>query len=272
MKDDKRMELEGLLASRALGALDESEERRLSELAQSVGSDDFERYDRLVGELTAVLEAEAPEDAPMLPPSLAARLVEQGQQALAAAGKESSTGPRLVEDRPPTPSRSGWFAWSGWAVAAALGALLIAQRPEVVVPTPLDELRSAMASTPGAIEIAWTSTEDPAAQSASGDVVWSEVDQSGMMRFRGLEANDPGSSRYQLWIFDAERDARYPIDGGLFDVPAGADEVLVPIDARLDVSEPTLFAVTVESPEGVVVSDRERIVMIAQTGAGVPGQ
>ena len=83
------------------------------------------------------------------------------------------------------------------------------------------------------------------------------------MRFSGLQANAPTDFQYQLWIFDAERDERFPVDGGVFDIPVGQDEVVVPIDARLPVGEATLFAVTVEAPGGVVVSDRSRIAVVA---------
>ena len=57
------------------------------------------------------------------------------------------------------------------------------------------------------------------------------------------------------------------MDGGVFDVPPGADEVIVPIRARLPVGEAVLFAITVEPPGGVVVSTRERIALVAQPGA-----
>ena len=43
---------------------------------------------------------------------------------------------------------------------------------------------------------------------------------------------------------------------------AGAD-VLVPIDAKLRVQKPKLFAITVEKPGGVVVSDQKRIALVA---------
>ena len=44
----------------------------------------------------------------------------------------------------------------------------------------------------------------------------------------------------ELWkdARDAERDERYPVDGGVFDVPAGSDEVFVAIDAKVDVRTP----------------------------------
>jgi len=40
--------------------------------------------------------------------------------------------------------------------------------------------------------------------------------------------------------------------------------VLVPIEAKLRVQKPTLFAVTVEKPGGVVVSDQKRIALVAK--------
>jgi anti-sigma-K factor RskA len=82
------------------------------------------------------------------------------------------------------------------------------------------------------------------------------------MRIRGLAANDPTVEQYQLWIFDAERNADHPIDGGVFDVAADG-EVVVPMDPRLPVGRATLFAVTVEKPGGVVVSSRERLPLLA---------
>jgi len=41
----------------------------------------------------------------------------------------------------------------------------------------------------------------------------------------------------------------------------------VPIKAKLPVGEPVLFAVTVEKPGSVVVSKRERIVVVAKPSA-----
>lgn len=86
------------------------------------------------------------------------------------------------------------------------------------------------------------------------------------MRFQGLKANDPKRYQYQLWIFDEARDARYPVDGGVFDV-AGA-ETIVPIVAKVRVNQPTLFAITIEPPGGVVVSKREHIVLTAAVKPG----
>ena len=112
--------------------------------------------------------------------------------------------------------------------------------------------------------IAWTHTEDPTALEAGGELVWDNDKQEGYMRFSGLAANNPEELQYQLWIFDQTRDDRHPVDGGVFNVPAGQSEVIVPIRARLPVGKPVLFAVTVERPGGVVVSSRERIALVAK--------
>jgi hypothetical protein len=130
-------------------------------------------------------------------------------------------------------------------------------------PPDLSAMRARLAGG-GAPVVAWSGTEDPAAVEASGDLVWDDRRQEGYMRFRGLAANDPAVYQYQLWIFDATRDERHPVDGGVFDVPAGSDEVIVPIRAKLPVGEPVLFAITVEKPGGVVVSKRDRIALVAK--------
>ena len=86
------------------------------------------------------------------------------------------------------------------------------------------------------------------------------------LRLYGFVANDPSRSRYQVWIYDAARDERYPVDGGIFDVPAGRDEVIVPVHPALPVSRAEAFAVTLERAGGAVVSAREKVVAYAQTG------
>jgi len=145
----------------------------------------------------------------------------------------------------------------GWLVAAAAALLAVFLGRRDAVPTTA-ELRTALLDQPDAVHLEW-SAPDPSS-AAGGDLVWSQTRQAGVMRLRNLAPNDPSQEQYQLWIFDASQEN--PVDGGVFDV-AGA-EVLVPIDAKLRVATPTLFAVTREKPGGVVVSDRQRIVLVAE--------
>jgi hypothetical protein len=99
---------------------------------------------------------------------------------------------------------------------------------------------------------------------SGGDVVWHGPSQRGAMTFRGLPPNDPKQRQYQLWIVDGKRDAAHPVDGGVFDMPNGQTEVVIPIDPKILVHDAQAFVVTVETVGGVVVSDREQIVVLAK--------
>jgi hypothetical protein len=91
---------------------------------------------------------------------------------------------------------------------------------------------------------------------------------AGFLRLRDLPLNDPRRAQYQVWIFDKNQDERYPIDGGVFDVDRSGD-VVIPIRAAIRVSDPTMFAITVEKPGGVVVSRRDPIVLVGKIDAAV---
>lgn len=183
-------------------------------------------------------------------------------------------------------------AIAGWLAAAAclllaVSAYYFRPRTQVVtvsVPTPAPSVTAApVPTTPamatpaqererllaeaGTARLEWKKNpKDPASKAASGDVVWNAAEQRGYMRFNGLAKNDKRANVYQLWIFDKQRDDKYPVDGGVFTVDEDSGDVIVPIKARLPVGEVALFAVTVEKPGGVVVSKRERIVVTAKPG------
>ncbi len=152
----------------------------------------------------------------------------------------------------------GWFAAAALLAALLRGGLPVTAEPET--PPSLDALVAALEAG-GATVTPW------ADGGPAGDVVWSDQRNSGFMRIDGLETNDPTVSQYQLWIFRGTDPGAepHPVDGGVFDV-LEAGEVIVPIDAKLDVGSAGLFAVTVEKPGGVVVSGRERIVAVAVRG------
>lgn len=127
-----------------------------------------------------------------------------------------------------------------------------------------DELAAFLAEARDVHREPWQRTMDVAALTANGEVVWSDERQEGFMRFEGLPPNNPGSYQYQLWIFDGERDERYPVDGGVFDIAVHGKETIVPIRATLPVKRAQMFAVTLEAPGGVVVSSRERLLLLAK--------
>jgi anti-sigma-K factor RskA len=132
-------------------------------------------------------------------------------------------------------------------------------------PTAAEE-RAALLAKADSLKIPFGATKDPAAAGVSGDVVWDPATQRGFLHFVGLAPNDPAVHQYQLWIFDGRRDQRYPVDGGVFDVPSNASEVVIPIHAALPVLSAKAFAVTVEKPGGAVVSGREHVVALGAAG------
>lgn len=156
-------------------------------------------------------------------------------------------------------------AVTGWAAAAALAvALVLARQPGAPVPEALTDPRSALlAEADDAVLLPWSPPTAPGFENVRGDVVWSDSRQQGYLRLAGMPVNDPARSQYQLWIVDQDRDT-HPVDGGVFDVTS-TGEVLIPIQARLAVDDPTAFAITEEQPGGVVVSAGPLLV-VAATG------
>ncbi len=112
---------------------------------------------------------------------------------------------------------------------------------------------------------AW-SHESGVEANVQGDVVWDGERQEGYLRLSGLAPNGKTGRQYQLWIFDAARDDRFPVDGGVFDVPPDSPMITVPIRPTLMVSQPVAFAVTFEPAGGVVVSDRRHLMALARAG------
>jgi len=251
----------------ALFGLDDGERAELARIGTTLGADAIDEFDLAAGAAAAAMVA-AEASAPM--PESAAR-----RARMAASAWEASRAGRAEPAR--SAPRSSVTASLGWLAAAACLALAAGvwfnqppatsparQRQQVV--TQRDEL---VRSATDLVRIPWTATEDRAAAAGvTGEVIWSDDRNEGYMVIKGLAANDPSVEQYQLWVFDAQRDERHPVDGGVFDIPAGAEEIIIPIDVRVPVSNATLFAVTVEKPGGVVVSSRERLPILAQVPKG----
>ena len=128
---------------------------------------------------------------------------------------------------------------------------------------PAPDAATFVRSHPNAVHWGWSGTADEhVVGPVHGEAYFDPTTAEGLLEIEGLAANDPSVEQYQLWIFDAERDERYPVDGGVFDV-RGSGRTLIPVQARLAVGRPVMFAVTVEKPGGAVVSDR-RIALVAK--------
>jgi hypothetical protein len=152
------------------------------------------------------------------------------------------------------------------AIAPPTAAPIPSTTPTPPAPAAAAEARAALLAEPSTLKIKMAATKDPGGAGATGDVVWDPATQRGYLHFVGLAPNDPTVHQYQLWIFDGARDQRYPVDGGVFDIPANGRDVIVPIHAAIAVLKAAAFAVTVERPGGVVVSGREHIVVLGAAG------
>lgn len=249
------------------------------------GADDSESHEpelRVLGEAVDAMELAAGATAVvMLGPERWAPMPESAARRVRIAGAawEAARSGHTVRGVSIAPVRSGprVVVALPWFLAAACLGVLVLNWPSPVprngppsVPSvsAWSDARTALIQSGGDVAvIPWTATDDPsAAGGVAGDVVWSDARNEGYMRISGLAANDPRQSQYQLWVFDAERDDRFPVDGGVFDIPAGGGDVIIPITAKVRVAEATLFAVTVEKPGGVVVSSRERLPILAKVG------
>lgn len=265
--------LQELLADEALGALSAEDAHELAELLPAGAEEDADDSFALAAAAIALADVEVE---PM-PAHLTERIVKAAQCAediavhtvpAVLAGQATSARPRSKRPDTMRSSTYGWLAAAA-CLLLALGSLLWRPPAKIIQvaapspspPTPAEARAELLRTAKDVVRIDWSATKDPAARSVSGDVVWSSTEQRGYMRFHGLGRNDKTALQYQLWIFDKLRDQRYPIDGGVFD--STGEELIVPITAKLLVSTPTLFAVTVEKPGGVVVSQREHIVVTA---------
>jgi hypothetical protein len=288
-----------LLIKQVTDGLSPAEQRELDVLDSAAASEWLREFEQAAAAITLAGST----DAGPLPDALAQKIAAQAEQHFVAvrepalptaaaadrkiASLEAARAAASLERVPrANVSRSGtlgWLAAAACLVLAVLGWMrspVITPPPVAVVtpppvvapvvkpvipPTPEEE-RAALLAKSDSIKITLGATKDPGSVGMTGDVVWDPATQRGYMHFSGLAANDPTIHQYQIWIFDGTRDKRYPVDGGVFDVPAGTNEVVIPIRASLMVRKPAAFAVSVEKPGGAVVSGREHIVALGAAG------
>ena len=262
-----------LLIKEATEGLTDAERRQLEEM-QGFSPNRDNSFELTAASLAiANLDTSEP-----LPSHIRARIEDAADEWFAQ--KEAAKAPaRPVASTEP---KIGWFGWLGW-VAAAVAFVILAitiwipreQPPTTAVPisTPADtpfpvpekRREELLSSIPDVKKAAWGPGNVKDLASVTGDAVWSDDRQEGYLRFRGLPPNDKHTQQYQLWIFDETQSDKTPIDGGVFDVNVGENgEVVIPIHAALQVKNPKAFAVTIEKPGGVVVSDRSKIVVLGK--------
>lgn len=277
-----------LLADRALDILSPSDEQEMTELLATNPDLDETEFERTAAILAAIPLAESAEDMPdtvrQAIEGKAAEFLGVAQidvETSAFSASDSSTSSTMSVPQPERPqisqtrtsgpaavppafsSRLGWIAAAAAVVLALTGWLprLTESEPPTAV-----ELRDRLATLAADLDSSswmthkrWKDEE----LAVSGEVIWSDELQEGYMTIRGMPKNDAAKKQYQLWIYDEVHAApKPPVDGGVFD--CGDDgEIVIPIDARILVRNPSLFGITIEDAGGVVVSDQKELVLIA---------
>jgi hypothetical protein len=145
-----------------------------------------------------------------------------------------------------------------WAAIACLVVVFLALRLRGTG----GESPAGLEDAADALRLEWRAPSGGAAPVASGELAWSAERQVGCAVLRGLAPNDPTQSRYQLWVVDAERGGQ-ALPSGLFDVARGAEQVEVELRPALRVGSAKRFLVSLERPDGVLVSRFDRIVAVA---------
>ncbi|MCY3606000.1 MAG: anti-sigma factor [Gammaproteobacteria bacterium] len=163
-------------------------------------------------------------------------------------------------DNPPRATRANWPARWGWSAATAMVLVWIVSTVLLPRQPAVPDSVSVQTAT-DVVRLPWRS-DISGYEEVRGEIVWSDTLQAGEMRFAGLPANDPELQQYQLWIVDPDR-YEHPVDGGVFDASADGD-IVVPVDAKLNVVEPVAFAVTLEQRGGVVVSEGPLLLVAAE--------
>jgi len=252
---DIKLRFDELCAGRAIGDLSPEEERELAVLCQQLGV----APDATLDLLAAAVQADALEHSgESLPAHLAGRLHQWA---------DATAGPPAAVRNIIKPQVSAWRRivhnpLTGWAAAAAVLIFsLLATRDEKPLPPAQAEQRL-RAAAPDLIEREFEGLGEYG--QAAGKVIWSDTLQQGYMLLSGIPANDPQRAQYQLWIVDPARDADAPVDGGVFDIPRDAAQAVIPITAKLPLSNPQAFVITLEQPGGVVKSKQEQVVALAK--------
>jgi anti-sigma-K factor RskA len=285
MSEQEKDKMLELLSDKAIFGLTDAEFAELAELEKNFPEFEDESLELTAAKIGMInLDTSEP-----LPAHLRTKIVADAEQYFVSRKKEIAA-PSKEQKEPEEefqktfafePTRSIW-QWLGWLVAAvacialAINVWTTRQNPIdlAVKPTPTatpqikltpaQEREQLLASANDLVQTNWGDFDPKKPKNVQGDVVWSNSQQKGFVRFRGLPVNDKSKETYQLWIFDENQ--KQPIDAGIFDANENG-EIVIPIDAKLRVQKPKMFAVTAEKPGGVVVSPLEKVMAVAKISA-----
>lgn len=275
MNELEKEKMLDLLIAQATGGLSEEELKELQKLEQEfpelAGDDSFE----LAAASFSIANLDTSEP---MPAHLESKILADADKFFVSekAGTKDEEFQKTFAFEPPKRSALQWLGWAFAAlacIALAINVWTTRLNPRVeriyvqATPTPTPPASQQLEQLLAASDTVKTNLTNPKnPNEILGDVVWSDSAQKGFVRLRGVPVNDKTREQYQLWIFAANQDQKTPVDGGVFDVN-DAGEVIIPIDAKIKVQNPAVFAVTAEKPGGVVVSRQEKVMAIGKVAA-----
>ncbi|GIU82259.1 MAG: anti-sigma factor [Acidobacteria bacterium] len=258
-----------LLSDKALGELSEAELAEIRKLEEE--HPELEKIAESFELTAAAISLTNLETSEPLPSHLKGKLLKASERYFAETEQgheEEKTEEKqktliLEPERKPLPL----FGWLGWIVAGAACIALAVNiwlthfssesKKEPKTPS-LAEQREEILQMPDAIKLEW---KHPKTKEPLGDLVWSNSAQKGFARFYKLPANEPNKETYQFWVIDESQ--KSPTDAGIFDITTEG-EVILPVDTRIKVEKPKMFAVTIEKPGGVVIPSLDKITAVAE--------
>jgi len=260
--DEMRERALDLLVIRAGGVLSNEERAELNELLLRFPDLNDDGIELAAAAMDLALNPVRMEAAPRdVREAVARRLAAASSavdRALEGGGRRSE---RPAVQRHAGWNRFGWYAAAACLVLAAYFGLTRGPRGAERV-DPERGLQSMLAHASDVKSAEWQPWDSPEVQGVRGKVYWSESLQTGYMTFTNLPVNDPRAQQYQLWIID-ERGIETRISGGVFDGQGDQSELVVEIEPAIAIRGAKAFAVTIEKPGGVWVSDMTRRVVIA---------
>ncbi len=247
---DQKLRFDELSAGRAMGDLSLDEEREFALLGEQLGIDPDLAFELLAASVEVDFLRNSGE---ALPAGLAARLHQCADEMAAPAN--------ILLPQVPAWQKVIRSPLTGWAAAAAIAIIAVASSQKSPETSPAQAEAKLRGEARDLIERKFAGLGN--FKDAGGKVVWSDQLQQGYMTLSGIPVNDPNKAQYQLWIVDPKRDEA-PVDGGVFDIPTDGSAVVVPIAAKLALTNPQAFVITLEQPGGVVKSKQEQVVALAK--------
>lgn len=284
MNETDKEKMLDLLILKATGGITKEESEQLIKLEEMYSEFKDDISFELAAAAISLVDLSAEEQ---MPAHLQARILADAERFYGSPETEIKTlkdsGGEQEEEFQKTfdfePKRSIWQSL-GWLVAAftciALAVVLwndyrrpkpevVQNPPPQITPTPTPALgeqrQQLIASMPDVAQKNWSDFDPKKPLNVEGDVVWSNTAQKGFLRFKNLPINDKARETYQIWIFDETQ--KNPVSAGVFDANENG-EIIVPMNAAIKVSKPTMVGITVEKPGGVMVSGLEKVMAVAK--------